>query len=91
MLLLIFTSASEREREGWSVLQTPVTTTENFMIVSISYKKVKFEVITAANMKMAVFWVVDPCSLVEVYRRFRGACCLNHHGATTQKTAIFNK
>jgi hypothetical protein len=23
-------------------------------------------------MKMAVFWVVAPCSLVEVYQRFRG-------------------
>jgi hypothetical protein len=49
-------------------------------------------------MKMAVFWVVAPCSLVKVYRRFGGACCLYHHrpddggskyGATTQKTAIF--
>jgi hypothetical protein len=27
-------------------------------------------------MKMAVFWVVAPYSLVEVYRRFRGTCCL---------------
>jgi hypothetical protein len=24
---------------------------------------------------MAVFWDVAPCSLVEVYRRFSGACC----------------
>jgi hypothetical protein len=23
------------------------------------------------------FWVVTPCSLVEVYRRFRGACYLH--------------
>jgi hypothetical protein len=42
---------------------------------------------------MAVFWVVAPCSLVEVYQRFRGPCCLHHqprlHGITTQKTAIF--
>jgi hypothetical protein len=29
-------------------------------------------------MKMAVFWVVAPCSLVEVYQRFRGPCCLHH-------------
>jgi hypothetical protein len=29
---------------------------------------------------MAVFWVVAPCSLVEVYRRFRGAYCLHHQG-----------
>jgi hypothetical protein len=48
-------------------------------------------------LKMAVFWVVAPCSLVEVYQRFRGPCCLHHqgdaltrlHGAATQKTAIF--
>jgi hypothetical protein len=29
---------------------------------------------------MAVFWVLAPCSLVEVCRRFRGACCLHHQG-----------
>jgi hypothetical protein len=47
-------------------------------------------------MKMAVFWVVAQCSLVEVYQRFRGPCCLHHqgddrvrlHGATTQNRAI---
>jgi hypothetical protein len=39
-------------------------------------------------MKIAVFWVVPPCSLVKVYQRFRGPCCLHHQGATTQKTAI---
>jgi hypothetical protein len=37
---------------------------------------VRFQVLTAASMKMTVFWVVAPCSLVEVYRRLRGACCL---------------
>jgi hypothetical protein len=40
---------------------------------------VGFEVLTAVNMKMTVFWVVVPCSLVEVYRRFRGACYVHHH------------
>jgi hypothetical protein len=52
---------------------------------------------------MAVFWVVGPCSLVEVYRRFRGALMMEAGSisetlvnfyqttqcATTQKTAIF--
>jgi hypothetical protein len=33
---------------------------------------VGFEVLTAVSTKMAVFWVVAPCSLVEVYQRFRG-------------------
>jgi hypothetical protein len=32
------------------------------------------------SMKMAVFWAVAPCSLVEVYQRFRGPCCLHHQG-----------
>jgi hypothetical protein len=32
------------------------------------------------TLKMAVFWVVAPCSLVEVYQRFRGTCCLHHQG-----------
>jgi hypothetical protein len=31
-------------------------------------------------MKMAVFWVVAPCSLVEVRQRFRGLYCLHHQG-----------
>jgi hypothetical protein len=31
---------------------------------------VGFQVLTVASMKMAVFWVVAPCSLVDVYQRF---------------------
>jgi hypothetical protein len=34
----------------------------------------------AANMKMAVFWIVAPCSLVKVYGRFGCACFLHHQG-----------
>jgi hypothetical protein len=30
--------------------------------------------------KIVVCRVVAPCSLVEVYRRFRGPCCLHHLG-----------
>jgi hypothetical protein len=41
---------------------------------------VGFEVLTAVSTKMAVFWVVAPCSLVEVYRRFGGTYCLHHQG-----------
>jgi hypothetical protein len=29
---------------------------------------------------MGVFWVVAPCSLVEVYQRFREPCCLHYQG-----------
>jgi hypothetical protein len=41
----------------------------------------RFEVLLAVSMKMAVFWVVVPCSLVEVYQYFRGAYCLHHQGS----------
>jgi hypothetical protein len=34
----------------------------------------------AASMKVTVFWVVAPCSLVEVLRRFRGAYRLHRQG-----------
>jgi hypothetical protein len=36
--------------------------------------------INTENLKMAIFWDVSPCSLVEVHRRFRGACCFHHQG-----------
>jgi hypothetical protein len=36
---------------------------------------------------MAVLWVVAPCSLVEVYHRFRGPCCLRHQGGGTSETS----
>jgi hypothetical protein len=40
----------------------------------------RFQVFTAASLMTTVFWDVAPCSLVEVYRRFRGAYCLHHRG-----------
>jgi hypothetical protein len=37
-----------------------------------------FEVLMVAGIKMAVFWVIGPQSLVGVYWHFRSACCLHH-------------
>jgi hypothetical protein len=51
---------------------------ETLIINKLKY--VGFEVLTAVSTKMAVFWVVAPCSLVEVYQCFRGPCCLRHQG-----------
>jgi hypothetical protein len=54
-------------------IHSPVTfVNEQKAIISII--KVGFEVLTAVGMKMAIFWVVAPCSLVEVYQRSRGPC-----------------
>jgi hypothetical protein len=40
---------------------------------------------------MAVFWVVAPCSLVEVYRRFRGQPEDSHlHTYVSSHSAVFN-
>jgi hypothetical protein len=63
------------------------------------FMNVVFEVLTAVNTQMAVFWVVAPCSLVELYQRFRGPCCLHHRAdkllpdymALSQKTAIYER
>jgi hypothetical protein len=38
-----------------------------------SIQFVRFEVFMATSMKMAVFWDVVPCSLVDIDQRFRGA------------------
>jgi hypothetical protein len=35
---------------------------------------------TETDVKVAVFWVVVQCSLVEVYRLFRGPYVLHHQG-----------
>jgi hypothetical protein len=43
-------------------------------------------------MKMAIFWIVAPFSLVEVYRRFSGTCCLHDvlmmKAASTSETPL---
>jgi hypothetical protein len=39
-----------------------------------------FEVLTVASMKMTVFWILEPCSLVDIYQCFRGACCHHYQG-----------
>jgi hypothetical protein len=47
---------------------------------STSLSPVRFELLTASSMKMAVSWDVAPCSLIETGRSFRGAHCLHHQG-----------
>jgi len=41
---------------------------------------VRFQVLTSANVKMAVFWDVASCSLIKIHRRFRGEYCLHNQG-----------
>jgi hypothetical protein len=50
-------------------------------------KNLNFSEEQKEEMKMTVFWDVAPCSLVEVYRRFRCAHCLHHQGDETTRTS----
>jgi hypothetical protein len=60
------------ESSWWRYLRT-VTSMLNRTLV-------RFQVLTAASTKMAVFWDVAPCSLVDVDRCLRGAYCLHLQG-----------
>jgi hypothetical protein len=53
-------------------------TKKEFFLAPVRIQLVGFEVLTAVSTKMAVFWGVAPCSLIEVYQHFRGTCCLHH-------------
>jgi hypothetical protein len=64
-------------------LENPLWTTKNGCAVreTIVHTKTGYAVRrTAAYVKMTLFWVVAPCSLVEVYQRFRCPCYLHHQG-----------
>lgn len=41
---------------------------------------VRFQVLTAADMKRIVFWDVAPCELLKIDRRLRSVYCLHHQG-----------
>jgi hypothetical protein len=47
-------------------------------ILAVKKSFLTFQVLTAASMKMTVFWNVAQSSLVELDRRFRRAYCLHY-------------
>jgi hypothetical protein len=65
-LVDVLTSTRNNRRQRVAVTtHTPCRTCNTNSIRN--WLKLRYEVLTAANIKMAVFWVVAPCSLVEVY------------------------
>jgi hypothetical protein len=50
---------------------------------------VKSEVLIAVNIKSIIFWDVTPCSLLEVYRRFRGTYYLHLRNNKTVSSLMF--
>jgi hypothetical protein len=58
------------------------------LLVAIITCLVRFQVLKTASIKMAVFWVLAPCSLVLAYRRFTGACCLHHQAINPEDSRV---
>jgi hypothetical protein len=71
-ILLIYTMAQQTASVFFSYANT--------WLCCWHEKCLRFQVLTAASTEMTVFWTVAPCSLVEVYRRLRGACGLHNQG-----------
>jgi hypothetical protein len=65
-----------------SILHTPFTLGyfDCFSSLVTKFDHVRFQIFTAVSLKMTAFWATQPCSLVEVDRRFGGVYCLHHQG-----------
>jgi hypothetical protein len=48
------------------------------LLTKLTYDAERFQILTAASMKVAAFWDVAPCSLVEADRHFRDSYFLYH-------------
>jgi hypothetical protein len=73
--------STSRTRILQTVHSLPLKNKINLVIIpTVTFKTVSLAVLTAVTLKMAVFWVVAPCRLLSVYRRFRGLYCLHHQG-----------
>jgi hypothetical protein len=60
-------------------------------VVTNLFSEVRFEVLSAGSMKMAVIWVVVPRRLVQVCRSFKGTWCLSTlmmGAAITSETSV---
>jgi hypothetical protein len=65
----IFRPKRDEVTGGWRKLQKEELHSFYFLT--------KCNVIVSRRVKVPLFWVVAPCSLIEVYRRFRGTFCLH--------------
>jgi hypothetical protein len=64
-----------------SIVNVVVLTVVNEFTCSAALNLVvRFQILTAASMKVRVFWDVARYCIVGVGRRFTGAYCLRHQG-----------
>jgi hypothetical protein len=54
-----------------------IINSENTISLSHFHSSIVWSMCVQIIITWLVFWVVAPCSLVEVYRHFGGACCLH--------------
>jgi hypothetical protein len=52
------------------------------------YYVMRFQILTAMNMKVAVIWNDAPFSLIDIDQRFRAAYCLHHQVASETSVSI---
>jgi hypothetical protein len=79
---------SIQENSGMVLLIKPRPLPPTFFPIHYSLLTLYFDtvlwtsesLVNETTNKMAVFSVVVPCSVVEVYQRFRGPCCLHQQG-----------
>jgi hypothetical protein len=78
LLIEILSLPFENVTESWNVHWSTAESEAKFQFRPIHLSIVRFQVLKAANMNMAVSWVVLPCCLVEDYQLFTDSCSLIH-------------
>jgi hypothetical protein len=63
----------------------PFTCLTKISVGSAITIRVRLEMFIVVTVKVAVFWDVTPCKLVEVYWHISGTCCLHLQGTRTQR------
>jgi hypothetical protein len=69
---------SKAIKASWPRLEWHVSNLMQFLQV---VRQFRFHVLTVANMKVALFWDVASCSLIDTDRHFRGTYCLHHQSS----------
>jgi hypothetical protein len=55
---------------------------------ALNFSNVRFQVLTAASIKITAFWNVAPCSLVDVYRRSEVLAASIIRAMSTSETSV---
>jgi hypothetical protein len=73
-------TAAQKQAEDASKRRCEHTAADVIIFDTYERESLKFEVLTAVEMLMLVFWVLTTYGLVDKYQRFGGTYCLRHQG-----------